>query len=88
MLHALVQKWFQNPISALNEAGFRIYLGDDLRGSKGFNGCVADLFMWLSSRLRRDCAFSIGLRLLSTSIFRIRGEIPLLSGALEPDLKF
>jgi hypothetical protein len=24
---------------------------------------------------------------LSTSIFRIRGEIPLLSGALEPDLR-
>jgi hypothetical protein len=30
-----VQKWSQNPISPLYEAGFRIYLKDDLRGSKG-----------------------------------------------------
>jgi hypothetical protein len=32
--------------------------------------------------------FFIGLRLLSTYIFRIRGEIPLASGALGRDLTF
>jgi hypothetical protein len=34
-------KWSQNPISPLHEAGFCIYLKDELRSSKSPNGCVA-----------------------------------------------
>jgi hypothetical protein len=41
-----------------------------------------------SSRLGRDCAFSIGLRLLSTLILKISSEVPLASGALKPDMGF